>query len=92
LEFGNTNTDSSYKERNRLALLEFLIIIGVKYFDELAAIEYGVLKKDLKGSYNFLGSFDLLIAAHAKSLNMTLGTNNVREFERIQNLKIENWV
>jgi len=34
---------------------------------------------------------DILIGAHAKSLNMTLVTNNVREFERIKDLKIENW-
>jgi len=104
LEFGNANADILYKERNRLALLEFLTIMGIKHFDELAAKEYGMLKKNLKGR-NSLGPFepqpspqgegsplDMLIAAHAKSLNMTLVTNNAKEFERIQDLKIENWV
>jgi len=33
----------------------------------------------------------MLIAAHAKSSNMTIVTNNVKEFERIQGLKIEDW-
>jgi tRNA(fMet)-specific endonuclease VapC len=89
LEFGNAN--SSYKERNRLALLEFLTIMGIKHFDELAAKEYGIIKKDLKDRNCLIGPFDMLIAAHAKSLNMTLVTNNVREFERIQDLIIENW-
>jgi tRNA(fMet)-specific endonuclease VapC len=92
LEFGNANAHSLYKERNRLALMEFLTIMGIKHFDENAAKEYGIVKKDLKDKNNLIGSFDMLIGAHAKSLNMTLVTNNVREFKRIQGLKIENWV
>jgi tRNA(fMet)-specific endonuclease VapC len=92
LEFGNANANSLYKERNQLALLEFLSIMGIKHFDENAAREYGIIKKDLKDKNLLIGSFDMLIGAHAKSLNMTLVTNNVREFERIQNLKFENWV
>ena len=91
LEFGNANANSLYRERNRLALLEFLTIIGIKHFDEYAAKEYGIIKKDLKNRNCLIGSYDMLIAAAAKSLNMTLVTNNVREFERIQGLKIENW-
>jgi len=92
LEFGNANANSLYKEKNRLALLEFLTIMGIKHFDENAANEYGIIKKNLKDKNLLIGSFDMLIGAHAKSLNMTLVTNNVREFERIQDLKIENWV
>jgi tRNA(fMet)-specific endonuclease VapC len=88
LEFGNAN--SSYKERNRIALMEFLTIMEVKHFDENAAREYGIVKKDLKDKNCLIGPFDMLIGAHTKSLNMTLVTNNVREFERIQNLKIQN--
>jgi len=92
LEFGNANADSLYKERNQLALLEFLTIMGIKHFDELAAKEYGTLKKDLKDRNYLIGPLDMLIAAHAKSLDMTLATNNVKEFRRIPYLKIENWV
>jgi len=105
LEFGNANANSLYKERNQLALLEFLSIMGIKHFDENAAKEYGIIKKDLKDKNCLIGSFepqpspqgegsplDMLIGAHAKSLNMILVTNNVREFERIKDLKIENWV
>ena len=92
LEFGNANANSLYKERNQLALLEFLSIMDIKQFDENAAKEYGLLKKDLKDRNCLIGSFDILIGAHAKSLNMTLVTNNVKEFERIKDLKIENWV
>jgi len=92
LEFGNANAHSLYKEKNRLALIEFLTIMNIKHFDENAAKEYGIIKKDLKDKNYLIGSFDMLIGAHAKSLNMTLVTNNIKEFERIQDLKIENWV
>jgi tRNA(fMet)-specific endonuclease VapC len=88
LEFGNEN--SLYKEQNRIALIEFLTIINVKYFDENAAREYGIIRKELKNS--IIGPLDMLIGAHAKSLDMVLVTNNIKEFERIKGLKIENWV
>ena len=91
LEFGNANADVLYKERNRIALIEFLTIMEIKHFDENAAKEYGIIKKDLKDRNCLIGSYDMLIGAHAKSLNLTLVTNNTGEFERIQNLKIENW-
>jgi tRNA(fMet)-specific endonuclease VapC len=92
LEFGNENANNLYKERNKVALMEFLVIMEIKHFDENAAKEYGIIKKDLKDRNCLIGPFDMLIGAHAKSLNMTLVTNNVNEFKRIQNLKIENWI
>jgi tRNA(fMet)-specific endonuclease VapC len=92
LEFGNANANILYKERNRIALMEFLTIMEIMHFDENAAKEYGTIKKDLKDRNSLIGPFDMLIGAHAKSLNMTLATNNVKEFRRIQNLKIENWL
>jgi len=53
--------------------------------------EYGILKKELKDRKCLIGHFDMLIGAHAKSLKMTLVTNNTREFERISDLKLEDW-
>ena len=58
MEFGIANADNLYKERNRLALLEFLTVMEIKHFDENAAKEYGILKKDLIDSNNFIGSFE----------------------------------
>jgi tRNA(fMet)-specific endonuclease VapC len=80
-----------YKEKNKIALMEFLTLIDIKEFDEKAAQEYGKVKKELKEKKCLIGPFDMLIGAHAKSLNMTLVTNNTKEFERINELKIENW-
>jgi len=91
LEFGNANANSIYKERNKVALLEFLSIIDVKPFDENAAKEFGSIKKDLKDKNSLIGPFDMLIGAHARSLNMVLVTNNSREFQRIDSLDVVNW-
>jgi tRNA(fMet)-specific endonuclease VapC len=91
LEFRIENAEHEYKSRNRIALMEFLTIMEIKYFDDNAAKEYGILKKDLKDKKCLIGHFDMLIGAHAKSLKMTLVTNNTRDFEKIQNLKIEDW-
>ena len=90
LEFGNEN--SLYMEKNKIALLEFLSIITIVNFDEKSAKEFGIIKKSLLNRNSIIGPYDMLIGAHAKSLNMTLVTNNTKEFERIEDLKIENWV
>ena len=92
MEFGIENAEQEYKARNRIALMEFLTIMEIKYFDENAAREYGILKKDLKDRKCLIGPFDMLIGAHAKSLKMTLVTNNTREFERIPDLKLADWL
>jgi len=91
MEYGIENSAKEYKEKNKMALMEFLSIFEIKNFDENAAIEYGILKKDLKDRNCLIGPLDMLIAAHAKSLKMTLVTNNIGEFERIKDLKIEDW-
>ncbi|GEO02774.1 hypothetical protein AAE02nite_04380 [Adhaeribacter aerolatus] len=60
-------------------------------FDYEATIAYGKIRADLEKKGTPIGPLDTLIAAHALSLNMTLVTNNEKEFNRIAGLKIENW-
>ena len=91
LEFGIANANREYKSRNQIALMEFLSIFEIKSFDENASKEYGTLKKDLKDRNCLMGPLDMLTGAHAKSLKMTLVTNNTGEFEKIRDLKIEDW-
>jgi len=91
MEYGIENSDQEYKTKNRIALMEFLSIFEVKYFDENAAKEYGVLKKNLKDRNCLIGPLDMLIGAHARALKMVLVTNNTKEFKRIPDLKIEDW-
>ena len=91
LEFGIANANILYNDKNRIALMEFLTIINIQNFDAAAAKDYGMVKKGLKDKNCLIGPFDMLIGAHAKSLNMILVTNNTKEFERIEGLTIENW-
>ena len=90
LEFGVYN--SARPEQNQLALVTFLARIKVVPFDADAAREYGITRADLTRKGTLIGANDLLIAAHARALDVTLVTNNTREFERVDGLKLENWV
>ena len=91
LEFGIENANPEYNSRNRIALMEFLAIFTIINFDEKASKEYGKIKKDLKDRNCIIGPLDMLIGAHAKSMQMTLVTNNTKEFSRINDLKTEDW-
>ena len=82
---------SRYPDRNRAALLQFVSILDVLPFDDDAAIEYGKICADLQRKGTPIGTMDMLIAGHAKADKVTLVTNNVREFERVEGLRIENW-
>lgn len=83
---------SAHPEKNNAALAELLAALTVLPFDDLAAAQYGKICAYLQNAGTPIGVMDILIAAHAKSANMTLVTNNVREFERVPDLNIENWV
>ena len=89
LEYGIMH--SSQPERNRAALMMFLAEISVVSFDSNAAYDYGVIRQDLQNKGQLIGANDMLIAAQARSLGVTLVTHNVREFSRVENLKYEDW-
>ncbi|HWE06562.1 MAG TPA: type II toxin-antitoxin system VapC family toxin [Rhizomicrobium sp.] len=74
-----------------VAVGAFLRHIDVLDFSGDAATSYAEIRADLKRRGAMIGAHDLLIAAHARSLDMTLVTNNVREFKRVRGLAIENW-
>jgi len=59
---------------------------------EAMAIQYGKIRTQLERAGTPIGNNDLCIAAHALVLNVILVTNNTREFERVPNLMVENWV
>jgi tRNA(fMet)-specific endonuclease VapC len=60
-------------------------------FDETCAAEFGAVASELADRGSPIGEFDALIAAHAIVLEVTLVTNNVKHFNRIRGLKVENW-
>ena len=57
-----------------------------------ADAEYGGIRAELDAAGQPVGMNDLLIAAHALALGLTLVTDNTREFHRIRGLKLENWL
>jgi tRNA(fMet)-specific endonuclease VapC len=89
LEYGAAK--SSRPQQNRIALAEFLAPLEILSYDDMAAQAYGRIRAVLERQGTPTGSMDILIAAHALSLNCTLVTNNEREFSRVPSLKIENW-
>ncbi len=90
LEFGVQK--SKFPEKNQQALAQFLLPLTIVDFDFAVAIMYGKIRAILEKQGTPIGSLDTLIAAHALSLQVTLITNNVKEFNRVPNLKLENWV
>jgi len=89
LEFGAQK--SRHPEQNQHALEQFLIPLAIVEFDYNAAVTYGYIRAALETQGTPIGPLDMLIAAQALSLNITLVTNNTKEFCRVSNLKIENW-
>lgn len=90
LEYGACK--SQKPDQNKAALQQFLIPLEILVFDQQAAQVYGTIRADLERLGQVIGSLDILIAAQAKSEGITLVTNNIREFSRIPNLHLENWV
>lgn len=82
---------SQYVEKNQQALNEFILPLEVSDFNEKAAEEYGIIRAELEKKGRPIGAMDMLIGSHALSLNVTLVTNNVREFKEIKNLKVVDW-
>lgn len=91
-ELENGVYKSANIEKNADNLAKFTRIIPVVPFDEHCAIKYGKICAYLQKAGMPIGIMDMLISAHAMAMGYTVVTNNVREFERVPNIKIENWV
>jgi tRNA(fMet)-specific endonuclease VapC len=83
---------SAFPERNQEALAAFTLPLEILPFDAPAAAAYGPIRATLERQGTPIGAMDLLIAAHAVSLGVILVTNNPREFRRVSDLQVENWV
>jgi len=82
---------SPQRLRDEAALGAFLRYVEVLDFPDGASSHYAKIRADLKAAGKMIGASDLFIAAHARSLGLTLVTNNTREFGRVRNLALENW-
>ncbi|MEQ8975845.1 MAG: type II toxin-antitoxin system VapC family toxin [Coleofasciculus sp. C1-SOL-03] len=85
-------TGRELKNWHRAALSQFLIMLEILPFDAQTTQTYGKMRAELEKMGIVMGAMDLLIASQALAYNITLVTNNVREFSRITGLTWENWV
>lgn len=83
---------SQQPERNLSQVEDFVSRLEILDYGVRAAAQYGDIRSDLERRGTPIGVNDLHIAAHARSEGLTLVTNNEREFERIDGLRIENWL
>jgi tRNA(fMet)-specific endonuclease VapC len=90
LQYGASK--SKNRSLNKLRIEEFLSPFEILSYDEIAAGIYGDMRLQLEKCGKPIGPLDLLIAAHALSRNLVLISNNEKEFKRVKNLKVENWV
>ncbi len=89
LEYGIAK--SMYPDRNRELLYGFLSPFDIIPFSELDAENFGYIRAYLNKQGSPIGPYDLQIAAQCVTRNLHLITNNVKEFERVPKLTIENW-
>jgi len=83
---------SSMAERNLAVVERFATRVEVLAFDQKAAIQSGQIRAELAKAGTPIGPYDVMIAGHARSEGLILVTNNVREFSRVDGLRLENWV
>ena len=82
----------SIRRSEAIAQLEELRrAVPIAMLPEIAAEIYGAIRADLENRGQQIGNNDLWIAAHALTANLTLLTNNERDFSRVKGLKIQNW-
>jgi tRNA(fMet)-specific endonuclease VapC len=82
---------SPRQQQDHAALDEYLRHVEVLDFPDEAALHYAQIRAALKARGTMIGANDLFIAAHARSLELTLVTNNTQEFGRVPELHVENW-
>ncbi|MBE0490683.1 MAG: type II toxin-antitoxin system VapC family toxin [Sulfurospirillum sp.] len=83
---------SEHVAKNLLALEHFLKPFDILEYGIKASVAYGKIRADLEKRGQTIGGLDMMIAAHALCHNMTLVTNNTKEFQRIKELELDNWV
>ena len=83
---------SSKPNQNTIALQEFLQPLIILDFTSEDSIAYGRIRSELEAEGKLIGAMDLLIASMAFSRGLILVTNNEKEFNRVKDLKVENWV
>lgn len=83
---------SAAPEKNLSVVEGFVARLEVLAFDNDAAAQAGMIRSELARAGTPIDPYDQMIAGHARSQGLIVVTNNVREFERVSALRIEDWV
>ena len=83
---------SNYIEKNMYHVEDFISRLDVLEYGNKAALHYGQIRVNLEKKGKIIGINDLHIAAHARSEGLTLVTNNLKEFTRVEALQTDNWL
>ncbi len=83
---------SSKPEHNLRQVEDFISRLEILDYGLKAAAHYGDIRADLERKGAVIGINDLHIAGHARSESLVLVTNNLREFDRVDGLRLDNWV
>jgi tRNA(fMet)-specific endonuclease VapC len=83
---------STQRLRNLEVVESFAARMEILPFGEKAAAHYGQIRAQLERVGQRAGAYDMMIGGHARSESLVMVTNNLREFERIQGLRVENWL
>jgi len=83
---------SNYIEKNMYHVEDFISRLDVLEYGNKAALHYGQIRANLEKKGKIIGINDLHIAAHARSEGLTLVTNNLKEFTRVEALQTDNWL
>ncbi|CAM4067173.1 type II toxin-antitoxin system tRNA(fMet)-specific endonuclease VapC [Acinetobacter pragensis] len=83
---------SQWKHKALKVIDELTAIIPVIELDETVAEHYAQIRKDLTAKGQIIGNNDLWLAAHARTNNWVMVTNNEKEFLRVEQLQVENWL
>lgn len=89
LRYGAAKRNSSRLTAQLEAVLGALEVIAL---EAPADAMYGLIRANLERSGQRIGGNDSLIAAHALALGLTVVTDNEREFSRVEDLRVENWL
>ncbi|MFZ7231126.1 type II toxin-antitoxin system tRNA(fMet)-specific endonuclease VapC [Avibacterium endocarditidis] len=84
--------EKSAKVAHNLSIIEsFCSRLTILNYDERAAYHSGQIRAELAKQGQPIGPYDVMIAGHARSLGLTIVTNNIKEFSKVEGLKVVDW-
>ncbi len=91
LSYGVQASAAAKRKQNQSVLDRLVLHLSVLDWPQDAAKHYAEIRADLKKRGAQLGAADLMIAAHARAMGAIVVTNNLKDFERVKGLAVENW-